>query len=99
MPPAGPGRAWLSSPSAPPSSPSPALPAAIAAALALQVAALYVPFLRDLLHTQPLPVTDLLIVGALACLGYAAVRLDRVVHRDKTAATARHRPGPVTAST
>ena len=60
-----------------------ALPAAIASALALQLAGLYVPFLRDLLHTQPLPVTDLLIVGALSTLGYVAVRLDRIVHRDK----------------
>jgi P-type Ca2+ transporter type 2C len=66
---------------------NPALLAAIAMALALQVAGLYVPFLRDLLHTQPLPVTDLLIVGALSCLGYAAVRLDRIVHRDKGART------------
>ena len=48
-------------------------------------------FLRDLLHTQPLPATDLLIVCALSSLGYAAVRLDGVVHRDKTAAAARHR--------
>jgi Ca2+-transporting ATPase len=62
---------------------NPALPVAVAMALALQVAGLYVPFLRDLLQPQPLPVTDLLIVGALSCLGYAAVRLDRVVHRDK----------------
>jgi Ca2+-transporting ATPase len=73
---------------------NPALPAAIAMAMAmamaLQVAGLYVPFLRDLLHTQPQPVTDLLIVCALSTLGYAAVRLDRVVHRDKSAATARH---------
>jgi Ca2+-transporting ATPase len=71
---------------------NPALPAAIASALALQLAGLYVPFLRDLLHTQPLPVTDLLIVGALSCLGYAAVRLDRIVHRDKAPATAQHQP-------
>jgi Ca2+-transporting ATPase len=78
---------------------NPALPAAIAAALALQVAGLYVPFLRDLLHTQPLPVNDLLIVCVLSCLGYAAVRLDRIVHRDKQPATVRHRPRPVTAST
>jgi Ca2+-transporting ATPase len=69
-----------------------ALPAAIAASLALQLAGLYVPFLRDLLHTQPLPVTDLLIVGALSSLGYAAVRLDRIVHRDKAPATAQHQP-------
>jgi Ca2+-transporting ATPase len=71
---------------------NPALPAAITVALALQFAALYVPFLRDLLHTQPLPLADLLIVGALSCLGYAAVRLDRIVHRDKPPAPASHRP-------
>ena len=70
---------------------NPALLAAIAIALALQVAGLYVPFLRDLLHTQPLPAIDLLIVCALSSLGYAAVRLDRVVHRDKTVAAARRR--------
>jgi Ca2+-transporting ATPase len=69
---------------------NPALPAAITAALALQLAGLYVPFLCDLLHTQPLPLTDLLIVGALSCLGYAAIRLDRIVHRDKPPAPARH---------
>jgi len=60
---------------------NPALLVAIAGALALQFAALYVPFLRDLLHTRPLTVTDLLVVVALSTLGYAAVRLDRVVHR------------------
>ena len=68
---------------------NPALPAAIAAALALQFAGLYLPFLRDLLHTQPLPATDLLIVCALSSVGYAAVRLNRVLHRDKPPATAR----------
>ncbi len=71
---------------------NPALPAAITAALVLQVAGLYVPFLRDLLHTQPLPAADLLIVSALSTLGYAAVRLDRIVHRDKAPVTALRRP-------
>ena len=69
-----------------------ALPAAIAASLALQFAGLYLPFLRELLHTQPLPATDLLIVCALSTLGYAAVRLDRIVHRDKAPATVQHQP-------
>ena len=59
---------------------NPSLLVAIAGALALQFAGLYVPFLRDLLHTQPLTVTDLLIVAGFSTLGYAAVRLDRVVH-------------------
>ena len=56
------------------------LPAAVAAAFALQLAGLYLPFLRDLLHTQPLPLTDLAVVFALSTLGYAAIRLDRVLH-------------------
>ncbi len=60
---------------------NPSLLVAVAGALALQFAAIYVPFLRDLLHTQPLTVTDLLVVGALSTLGYAAVRLDRVLHK------------------
>jgi Ca2+-transporting ATPase len=40
----------------------------------------YRPSLRDLLGTQPVAVTDLLIVGAAAILGYAAIRLDRLIH-------------------
>src|SRR6516162_4410464 len=59
---------------------NPMLPAAVAAAFALQLAGLYLPFLRDLLHTQPLPLTDLAVVFALSTLGYAAIRLDRVLH-------------------
>jgi Ca2+-transporting ATPase len=59
---------------------NPSLLVAIAGALGLQFAALYMPFLRDLLHTEPLTITDLLIVAAFSTLGYVAVRLDRVVH-------------------
>jgi Ca2+-transporting ATPase len=62
---------------------NPALPVAIVAALGLQFAGLYLPFLNDLLKTEPLSITDLVIVCALSTLGYAAVRLDRIVHRDK----------------
>jgi cation transport ATPase-like protein len=62
---------------------NPLLPAAVAAALALQLAGLYLPFLRDLLHSQPLTRTDLAVVFALSTLGYAAVRLDRLLHRGK----------------
>jgi P-type Ca2+ transporter type 2C len=84
---------------------NPALLAAIAAALGLQFAGLYLPLLNDLLKTEPLSITDLVIVCALSTLGYAAVRLDRVVHRDKPPGgagvmaggrrhlTRRHRPG------
>jgi len=59
---------------------NPLLPLAVAAALALQLAGLYLPFLQELLHTQPLTLTDLAAVFALSTLGYAAVRLDRVLH-------------------
>ncbi|HUZ37801.1 MAG TPA: cation-transporting P-type ATPase [Streptosporangiaceae bacterium] len=58
---------------------NPLLPAAVAGALALQFAGLYVPILRDLLGTQPLTLLDLLVVFALSTLGYAAIRLDRVL--------------------
>jgi Ca2+-transporting ATPase len=71
---------------------NPSLLAAIAAALLLQFAGLYLPILRDLLKTQPLSVTDLLIVCALSTFGYAAVRLDRVLHRDKPPSST-HRTG------
>jgi Ca2+-transporting ATPase len=36
--------------------------------------------MRDLLGTQPLELGDLLIVGAASILGYAAIRLDRIIH-------------------
>jgi P-type Ca2+ transporter type 2C len=62
---------------------NPSLLAAIAAALGLQFAGLYLPFLNHLLKTRPLGLTDLLIVCALSTLGYAAVRLDRIVHRER----------------
>jgi Ca2+-transporting ATPase len=60
---------------------NPSLIIAVTGALGLQFAALYVPFLRDLLHTRPLTVTDLLIVAVFSTLGYVAIRLDRVLHR------------------
>src|SRR5512132_3192652 len=55
---------------------NPFLLVAVAAAFALQVAGLYLPPLRDLLGTQPLPLTDLVIACVPAILGYLAVRLD-----------------------
>ena len=68
---------------------NPALLWAVAGALGLQFAALYLPFLNDLLKTQPLTGLDLLVVCALSTLGYAAIRLDRVLHKD-----GRWRPRP-----
>ena len=61
---------------------NPSLLLAVAGALGLQFAGLYLPFLNDLLKTEPLSGLDLLVVFALSTLGYAAIRLDRVVHRD-----------------
>ena len=60
---------------------NPMLLAAVAGALALQFAGLYLPFLQELLHTQPLTGLDLLVVFLLSGLGYAAVRLDRILFR------------------
>ncbi|GAA0711547.1 cation-transporting P-type ATPase [Dactylosporangium roseum] len=65
---------------------NPMLFAAVGSALVLQLAAVYVPPLRELLHTQPVGGADLLLVGAAASLGYAAVRLDRLVGRGAPAA-------------
>ncbi|MFI7225807.1 cation-translocating P-type ATPase [Nonomuraea angiospora] len=59
---------------------NPMLLLAVAGALVLQLAGLYLPPLQELLGTQPLTLGDLLIVGALSVLGYAAVRLDRILH-------------------
>ncbi|HWS36091.1 MAG TPA: cation transporting ATPase C-terminal domain-containing protein, partial [Actinoplanes sp.] len=59
---------------------NPMLPAAVVAALTLQLAGIYLPPLQILLGTESLAVTDLLIVTALASLGYAAIRLDRLLH-------------------
>jgi Ca2+-transporting ATPase len=67
---------------------NPMLLVAVAGSLALQFAGLYVPLLRDLLGTQPLPVADVLVICALSTLGYAAVRLDRVVHPQRQHTTA-----------
>ncbi|GGK97476.1 ATPase [Sphaerisporangium melleum] len=61
---------------------NPALLLAVAGALLLQLAGLYVPLLRDLLGTVPLSAGDLLIVAVLSVLGYAAARLDRVLHQE-----------------
>ncbi len=67
---------------------NPLLPASVLAALALQLAGLYLPLLRELLHTRPLSALDLLVVFALSTLGYAAIRLDRLVVRDDPAGAA-----------
>ncbi|GIE34856.1 ATPase [Actinoplanes italicus] len=67
---------------------NPMLLAAVAAALALQLAGIYLPPLQSLLGTQSLAITDLLIVTAVASLGYAAIRLDRRLHTTERPAPA-----------
>ena len=62
---------------------NPMLLVAVAGALALQLAGLYLPLLQELLGTQPLPLLDLLAISALSTLGYAAIRLDRIIHPQK----------------
>jgi P-type Ca2+ transporter type 2C len=64
---------------------NPMLLVAVAGAFALQLAGLYLAPLRDLLGTSAVSVTDLAVVCALATLGYVAIRLDRVIHRDRSA--------------
>jgi Ca2+-transporting ATPase len=68
---------------------NPMLLVAVAGALALQFAGLYLPFLRDLLGTQPLSLVDIAVCVVLSTLGYVAIRLDRVVHPGKPPAPAR----------
>ncbi|WP_431895223.1 cation-translocating P-type ATPase [Nonomuraea sp. bgisy101] len=60
---------------------NPMLLLAVAGAFVLQLAGLYLPPLRELLGTEPLAAGDLLVVTALSVLGYAAARLDRILHR------------------
>ncbi|MGX6607090.1 cation-translocating P-type ATPase [Micromonosporaceae bacterium Da 78-11] len=59
---------------------NPMLLAAVGVALTLQLAGIYLPVLQDLLGTESVAFGDLLIVAALAGLGYAAIRLDRLIH-------------------
>ena len=66
---------------------NPMLLIAIAGALALQLAGVYLPPLQRLLGTEALSLLDLLIVCAAATVGYAAIRLDRVVHPTKRPTT------------
>jgi Ca2+-transporting ATPase len=54
---------------------NPFLLVAVATALALQIAAVYLPPLRALLGTEPLSARDLGIACGLSALGYLAMRL------------------------
>ncbi|MEV0454963.1 cation-translocating P-type ATPase [Catellatospora methionotrophica] len=73
---------------------NPMLLVAVGGALLLQLAALYLPPLSHLLGTQPLAITDLLIVAAFSPLGYAAIRLDRLLHPTRKQPPATGEPQP-----
>ncbi|MFL6114532.1 MAG: cation-translocating P-type ATPase [Catenulispora sp.] len=66
---------------------NPMLLLAVASALAMQLAGIYLPPLRDLLGTVPLSIPDLLIVSTVSVLGYAAITLDRRLHPEVVAET------------
>ncbi|MFF3459556.1 cation-translocating P-type ATPase [Streptomyces sp. NPDC002730] len=53
------------------------LPAAVLASAGLAAAALYVPFLRSVLETEPLGGTDVAVAAAVGLAGFAAARLSR----------------------
>jgi P-type Ca2+ transporter type 2C len=59
---------------------NPFLLVAVLAAALLQLAAVYVSPLADLLGTRPLPLFDLCVVAAVSVVGYAGIRLDRKLH-------------------
>jgi Ca2+-transporting ATPase len=59
---------------------NPFLLVAVCLAWLLQLAAVYVPPLAELLGTQPLPLRDLAVVTGVSLLGYAGIRLDRKLH-------------------
>lgn len=77
--------AALGSRTRPGSAANPMLLVAVVAAFALQLAGLYLPPLRELLGTELLGAFELLVVSALSTLGYAAVRLDRIIHPSRSA--------------
>ncbi|WSY19135.1 cation-transporting P-type ATPase (plasmid) [Embleya sp. NBC_00896] len=56
---------------------NPFLPIAVLASAALGLAGVYVPVLRDILGTDALPVSDLLVALAGVFAGFAAARVDR----------------------
>jgi Ca2+-transporting ATPase len=56
---------------------NPFLPLAVAAALALQLAGVYLPPLRELLGTQPLSKAELALAALAAVVGYLLARLRR----------------------
>ncbi|WP_413798423.1 cation-translocating P-type ATPase [Streptomyces iranensis] len=72
---------------------NPFLLLAVGTALALQVAGVYLPPLRALLGTEPLPLVDLAIAGALSGLGHVVMRVQRRLFPERPP-RARSVPGP-----
>ncbi|WP_262698418.1 MULTISPECIES: cation-translocating P-type ATPase [Streptomyces] len=73
---------------------NPFLLLAVGTALALQVAGVYLPPLRALLGTEPLPLVDLAIAGALSGLGHVVMRIQRWLFPERPP---RARPAPAPA--
>ncbi|GAA1301045.1 cation-translocating P-type ATPase [Streptomyces javensis] len=72
---------------------NPFLLLAVGTALALQVAGVYLPPLRALLGTEPLPPVDLAIAGVLSGLGHVVMRVQRRLFPARPPG-ARSAPGP-----
>ncbi|NJP50189.1 cation-transporting P-type ATPase [Streptomyces sp. SBST2-5] len=72
---------------------NPFLLVAVGAALALQVAGVYLPPLRQLLGTEPLAAADLVIAFLLSGLGHVVMRLQTRLRPERHPGTAPHGPG------
>ncbi|GAA0630834.1 cation-translocating P-type ATPase [Streptomyces thermocarboxydovorans] len=72
---------------------NPFLLVAVGAALALQVAGVYLPPLQELLGTQPLAPADLVIAFLLSGLGHVVMRLQTRLRPERSPGTAPHDSG------
>ena len=63
---------------------NPAMLGAVLLAGGLHLAVIYVPFLNPIFHTQPLPLSDLLVCFALASLVLFAVEFEKWLMRRGT---------------
>lgn len=77
---------------------NPFLPVAAAGSLLLALAGLYVPALRDLLGTAPLPAADAALAVAIGALGWLAIRADRRLFGPRVAGVRVAPSGPSPAS-
>ncbi|GAA1912706.1 cation-translocating P-type ATPase [Streptomyces sodiiphilus] len=78
---------------------NPFLLLAVAAALGLQVAGVYLPGLQEILGTEALPLTELLVACALSAVGYAGMRAMRRFYPERVTAAAEQPSGQDTPAT